>query len=131
MFVILTQVTIIASVGNGTFLNTVAAQEDFYVQLGVLIRKARVDAGLTQQELADALVISRTSLTNIEKGNQRILVHILIDIAHSLGIKPIKLLTDEITITRPGQYAKMSGGRAKKESDFMNSILNRSKKRKT
>ena len=115
----------------GLFLNVVAAQEDFYIQLGLLIRKARIDADLTQQELADALVISRTSLTNIEKGNQRMLVHTLIDIAHSLGIKPIELLTDEIVITRPGAYAKMSGGRAKKESDFMNSILNRAKKRKT
>ncbi len=108
-----------------------AAQEDFYVQLGLLIRKARVDAHLTQQELADALFISRTSLTNIEKGNQRILVHTLMDIAHSVGIKPNKLLTDEIAITRSRAFAKMSGGRAKKETDFMNSILNRAKKRKT
>lgn len=122
---------IIANVGTGSILNTLAAREDFYVQLGLLIRKARVDAHLTQQDLADALFISRTSLTNIEKGNQRILVHTLIDIAQSVGIKPNKLLTDEVAITRSRAFAKMSSGRAKKESDFMNSILNRAKKRKT
>ncbi len=131
MFMILTSAIKVGNVCIGTYPKIVAAQEDFYVQLGLLIRKARVDAHLTQQELADDLFISRTSLTNIEKGNQRILVHTLIDIAQSLGIKPNKLLTDDIAITRSRAIAKVSGGRAKKESDFMNSVLNRAKKRKT
>lgn len=107
-----------------------AAQEDFYVQLGLLIRKARVKAGLTQQQLADALTISRTSLTNIEKGNQRLLVHVLMDVADSLGIKPIQLLPSSIARTRPGASAQIPTGRAKKESDFLTSVMNRANKRK-
>jgi transcriptional regulator with XRE-family HTH domain len=114
----------------GDFLNLVAAQEDFYIQLGLLIRKARVKAGLTQQELADTLLISRTSLTNIEKGNQRLLVHVLIDIADSLGIKPILLLPSSSARTRPGASSQIPTGRAKKESDFLASVLNRANKRK-
>lgn len=107
-----------------------AAQDEFYVQLGLLIRKARVKAGLTQQELADALAISRTSLTNIEKGNQRLLVHVLIDIADSLGIKPVQLLPSSIARPLPGESARIPKVRAKKERDFLTSILTHARKRK-
>lgn len=107
-----------------------AAQEDFYIQLGLLIRKARVKAGLTQQQLADALLISRTSLTNIEIGNQRLLVHVLIDVANSLGTKPIQLLPSPTARTRSGASVHVPGVRAKKEHDFLTSVMNRATKRK-
>jgi transcriptional regulator with XRE-family HTH domain len=110
----------------------VAAQEDFYVQIGLLIRRARVKAGLTQQELADAIAISRTSLTNIETGHQRLLVHVLVEIADSLGVKPIQLLPPlSVASSRPKASSPPPVVRAKKERDFFTSVLTRSRKRKT
>lgn len=64
----------------------------FYLGVGELIRKARTRAGMTQEQLADRVKLTRTSVTNIEKGRQRLLVHTLIDIAAALEVKPERLL---------------------------------------
>lgn len=45
-----------------------------YVRLGEAMREARFALGLTQEEVATRLGMSRTSLTNIEIGRQRVLL---------------------------------------------------------
>jgi len=107
-----------------------ANQDGFYVQLGLLVRKARVDAKLTQQELSDALSISRTSLTNIEKGHQRLLVHTLVELGGALDIDPARLIPIQVPRTAKGQATQLPKVKAKKERDFMASILTRAGKRK-
>lgn len=65
---------------------------DFYEEFGANLRAARKRAGLTQQELADRINLTRTSVTNIERGSQRIALHQLFDLAAALGNQPVDLL---------------------------------------
>lgn len=70
----------------------VASPSGPYEAIGQLIRAARLNAGLTQEALASQLGLTRTSITNIEVGRQRIQVHMLLDIAARLGVPPASLL---------------------------------------
>jgi len=65
---------------------------DFYKQLGANIRKNRRALGRSQDELARAIGLTRTSLTNIENGRQHPPLHTFCDIAEQLKIDPSALL---------------------------------------
>ena len=52
----------------------------------------REKAGMTQEKLAKAIGLDRTTVVNIERGRQRILLHTIKDIAVALNIKPVELL---------------------------------------
>jgi transcriptional regulator with XRE-family HTH domain len=47
---------------------------------------------LTQEALASQVALTRTSITNIERGRQKLLLHTLVDIAHALSVEPAELL---------------------------------------
>lgn len=64
----------------------------FYRDLGHAIRRAREASGLTQSELASKVGLSRTSLTNMELGRQRLLVDQLSTISHALSVTVDSLL---------------------------------------
>jgi transcriptional regulator with XRE-family HTH domain len=66
--------------------------DDLHVALGRKIREKRQANGLTQTELADAISISRTSLTNVELGRQRLLIDQLYKMAEALNARPQELL---------------------------------------
>lgn len=53
--------------------------------LGELMRAMRLRAGLTQEEVAKALSISRPAIPNIERGKQNIYLHHLIRTADACG----------------------------------------------
>src|SRR5438046_750770 len=59
-----------------------------YLEVGRRIRKQRMRRGLTQQELADAIKLTRPSVANIECGRQCFLVHTLFEIAQTLEMSP-------------------------------------------
>jgi len=66
----------------------------FYSEVGRRIRdgrKKRVPP-LTQEELGDRVDLTRTSITNIEKGRQKFLLHTLAQIAAELQVPVISLL---------------------------------------
>ncbi len=63
----------------------------FYAEVGRLIAKARAGR-LTQQALANKAMLTRTSIINIEKGRQQILLHTLVDITRALGVSVTDLL---------------------------------------
>lgn len=63
----------------------------FYGAVGRRIAEAR-RGRLTQEVLAQKATLTRTSIINIEKGRQQILLHTLVDIARALGITPAELL---------------------------------------
>jgi transcriptional regulator with XRE-family HTH domain len=69
-------------------------QKQLYVQLGKLITDVRKEKGLTQADLAEASSLSRTSITNIEKGRQHLPIHTLYVIALALGKEVADLLPD-------------------------------------
>ena len=62
-----------------------------YVLFGEAVKEARIDLGITQQELADRLKYSRGSIANIEVGRQRILLSDVFDFARVLRLKPMQL----------------------------------------
>jgi transcriptional regulator with XRE-family HTH domain len=63
-----------------------------YKEFGRLLRKARKNAALTQGEVAERVGLSRTSITNIEKGRQHFLLHHLFLLASAVGVHPTELL---------------------------------------
>lgn len=72
---------------------------EFYASVGRQIAQARTGR-LTQEALAKRASLTRTSIINIEKGRQQILLHTLLDIARALDVPVTDLIpsTDGIDI---------------------------------
>lgn len=66
----------------------------FYDEFGRRLRRARLDAELTQEQVATVVGMSRTSVTNIEAGRQQIPLHLLVRLAGAVGVEPADLLPD-------------------------------------
>ena len=62
--------------------------------VGDAIRRARVGAGLTQQQLADASGVSRPAIARIETGEASTQIDRLWDLAEALGTTPSAILAD-------------------------------------
>src|SRR5256885_1004744 len=79
----------------------VAANErQIYFAIGRKLRSARESAQLTQDQLAQRVGLTRTSITNIEQGRQKIQLHTLYAIAHALDASMDLLLpTAQPTVT--------------------------------
>jgi transcriptional regulator with XRE-family HTH domain len=69
-----------------------STRADFDRALGVRIRAARDQAGVKQDQLAQAVGLSRTSITNIERGRQGVQTYLLVRIAEVLGRPAAELL---------------------------------------
>ena len=66
--------------------------EPFYREFGDLLRRARKVRGLSQADIAPGVGLSRTSVANIERGRQRMSIHLLMDFARVLNVEPCALL---------------------------------------
>ena len=71
---------------------TLGMTADFYKRFGQNLRLARRKAGLSQADLAIAIELTRTSVSNIEKGRQKILLHTFDKMLRVLNVQPGKLL---------------------------------------
>lgn len=69
--------------------------DGLYKEFGRGLKKARRDADLTQKQVADRVGLTRTSITNIERGNQHIALHQLFLLAAAVGRQPDELLPDD------------------------------------
>jgi transcriptional regulator with XRE-family HTH domain len=96
-------------------------EADFYQQVGRLIFAARRDR-LTQEQLADRVALTRTSITNIEKGRQRIMLHTLAQIAAALGVTTTELLP-RVDGDAGKKLNQMLRDHPKKERDWIRSSL--------
>lgn len=67
-------------------------QGSFYADLGENIARARRAARMTQDQLALRVGLSRTSITNIERGRQPVQVHLLATLADILGVTFAELI---------------------------------------
>jgi transcriptional regulator with XRE-family HTH domain len=74
---------------------------EIYAQFGQLVREHRQALGMKQGALAEALGLSRTSITNIERGRQRIQLHQIFAVAEALAI--------EVDILLPRRRSSASG----------------------
>lgn len=90
-----------------------------YGLLGKQIRAARQKSGLTQDELAQKVGLTRTSITNIEQGQQKIQIHTLYEMAHALNRSIVDFLpsleVEQTSIAnqlkeelRPDEYGQLS-----------------------
>jgi transcriptional regulator with XRE-family HTH domain len=70
--------------------------QEIYSGIGAAIRKRRETIGMTQAALAEKAGLSRTSVTNVERGGQALLVHQLLLIADALHVRAIDLLPASI-----------------------------------
>jgi transcriptional regulator with XRE-family HTH domain len=96
---------------------------DFYSAVGQLIRRARDDAHLTQDALASRVGMTRTSVTNIEKGRQKLLLHTFFDFAFALGVAPDALLPAASAPTEQPGIDDLLKGRPKKEREWIKSAI--------
>lgn len=94
----------------------------FYKEVGRLVQKSRKARGMTQEILASRIGLTRTSVTNIEQGQQKFLLHTLIDIAQALHIAPASLLP-EIYETSEEQINAMLKNHLPDEAEFIRTGL--------
>jgi transcriptional regulator with XRE-family HTH domain len=67
-------------------------EDRLYRLFGSRVRALREEKNVTQEELAKRVDLSRTSITNIEKGRQRVLLHQMVEIAQALDAEPTALI---------------------------------------
>jgi transcriptional regulator with XRE-family HTH domain len=61
--------------------------DQFYADVGKRISARRKAAGLTQEALAAAMGMSRPALANIERGGQRLALHVALKLARVLRLE--------------------------------------------
>jgi transcriptional regulator with XRE-family HTH domain len=83
------------------FLGQDAAVDDFYEQFGQRVRSARLDQGLNQEALGHRVGLERSSISNVEKGRQRVQLHMLLEFSTALGVSPAQLLPDSTAVSDP------------------------------
>jgi transcriptional regulator with XRE-family HTH domain len=77
---------------NRSLKKTSPAPDPFYVATGKALRLAREGKKITQEQVGIAVGLSRTSINNIEKGRQKMLLDTFCNIAQALSEAPDVLL---------------------------------------
>jgi len=88
-------------------------EKAFYEALGRRIEQCRSAKHMSQEKLGDALSpkLTRAAISNIETAKQRVLAHVLVDIARVLSVK-----VGDLIETPPSQEAPASEPAAFKRS---------------
>ncbi|CAN5472305.1 hypothetical protein BH11ARM1_BH11ARM1_07680 [soil metagenome] len=81
--------------------------EEFYVELGGRIASARRAQNITQGELAETVKLTRTSITNIEKGRQKVLAHTVVLLASALSIEAAALLPQPGKVSQVDRFTDL------------------------
>ncbi|WP_407543389.1 helix-turn-helix transcriptional regulator (plasmid) [Deinococcus radiomollis] len=68
--------------------------EPIYFALGKRLQEERERRGVTQATVAERVDLPRSAISNIEKGKQRLFVHVLLAYADLLKVNPGSLLRD-------------------------------------
>ena len=69
-----------------------SSHNSIYSAFGIRLRKLRQEKGITQENLANKVSYKRTTITNIELGNQKVLLHQVIELAEALEVPVSELL---------------------------------------
>ncbi|MDI1344830.1 MAG: helix-turn-helix transcriptional regulator [Pseudolabrys sp.] len=75
-------------------------ENQLYTALGANIASRRRALGLTQAQLSDTVGLSRASLANIERGNQKVLLHHVYRLAEALSFSEISHLLPAVRTNR-------------------------------
>ena len=88
------------------FNMTKGKSDPVYVAFGKLVRQHRERLeNMTQEKLGLLVGLSRTSITNIERGRQHVAVHQLLAIADALAVRPEALLPSAGGASQPTRLA--------------------------
>ncbi|OCB50829.1 hypothetical protein A5722_32330 [Mycobacterium vulneris] len=68
--------------------------DQFLVDFGATVRRLRDSRSMTQADLAERVGLGRTSMTNLERGNQNPPLSVLPLLAHGLGISLSELIAE-------------------------------------
>jgi transcriptional regulator with XRE-family HTH domain len=74
--------------------------------VGRNVRRHRLAAGLSQEDLADAASLDRTYVSGVERGVRNPTVRVLQSLAAALDVKPADLLVDDATGSAGGRRRK-------------------------
>ena len=69
-------------------------KKTLYSTIGQQIKSQRSKLGITQQDLAESISMSRTSITNIEAGEQKVPLHTIYQICLYLDLDVFEILPD-------------------------------------
>ena len=84
-----------------------------YQEIGRRIRERRLQAGMTQQGLGEAIGLLRTSVVNIEAGRQKAPLHVLYAVSAMLHAEPHELLPSHQELNRPEAVRVQIGNETK------------------
>ncbi len=90
---------------------------------GMIVLGSRERAGITQEELARRVGLTRTSITNIERGRQKVLVHTLYAISEALNTSPTALLPSAATEGDAELEGRIPGELEPEERDWVRRVL--------
>lgn len=76
-----------------------------YQAVGQKVRDLRTGRGMTQDNLAKRIRAARTSITNLEQGNQAVPLHQLFAIAEALDVEVADLLPTRSEVSSPAAPA--------------------------
>lgn len=65
-----------------------------YSEIGLRIKECRQNRGMNQETFAKLLNLTRASIVNIEKGRQRVTIHLLYDICKITNVNIKDILPD-------------------------------------
>lgn len=74
-----------------------AMSSPFYERLGARIKARREEIHLRQSELAESIGLSRTSVTNIERGRQRLFLDQFAEICRALKVAPSEMIPEPVS----------------------------------
>lgn len=98
-----------------------------YQQIGKRIRELRDNAKLTQGQLADAVGVLRTSITNIEAGRQKAPLHVLYGVCNVLNVEVAEILPTRSEVVQTNARSIEIGGRVNtvppKSADFIQQLI--------
>lgn len=98
-------------------------QKDFYEDVGRRICKARRGCNITQEGLGTTVRLTRTSITNIERGRQKLPLHTLAEIADALGVGLTELLPESAVDSAPA-LDRLLQDRSEPERKFILAAVN-------
>lgn len=73
-----------------------------YTEFARLLKEKRTSASLSQEAIARRTGLSRTSITNIEQGNQHVSLDVLFRLAGAIGVEPASLLPPSSALAGDG-----------------------------
>ncbi len=103
-------------------------QFSLYEFIGKRLQRKRSSLGMTQAELAKEIKLSRTSIANIEAGNQNAPLHVIYELCSILGLKPSELFPSLEEMTSPKEVAEaiakeMAGAGSDKAAEVVRNLV--------